>query len=49
MNNGGADGRGRCEEFREEAGEQLVKVGWAHGKNGKGTIDEGSGCTQRGG
>ena len=30
----------RMEEFQEEAGEEPVKVGWTHGHNGRGTVDE---------
>ena len=36
-------------EFQEEAGEELVKVGWTRGKNGRGTVDKESGCAQCGG
>ena len=32
-------------EAHEEAGEEPLKVGWV----GRGTVDEGSGCAQRGG
>ena len=47
VKNGGAEGGGWCERgFQEEAGEELAKVGWTRGKNGRGTVDEESGCTQ---
>ena len=45
--------KGRTEELTEEigvkeshkeAGEEPAKVGWTGGKNGRGTIDEESGC-----
>ena len=38
---------GRMEELMEEAGVTaiLTKVGWTCGKNGRGTVDEESGCT----
>ena len=39
----------RIEELREEAGEEPAKVGWTCGKNGRGTVDEESICTQSGG
>ena len=29
----------------EEAGKEPAKVGWTFGKNGRGMIDEESGCT----
>ena len=38
------------EELREEVGvREPAKVGWARGKNGKGTVDEESGCGWSGG
>ena len=37
----------RMEERREEAGEELAKVGWTCGKNGRGTVDEESGCARK--
>ena len=36
-------------ESDEEAGEEPAKVGWTCGKNGRGTIDEESGCSWSGG
>ena len=48
--NGGAEGGGWCErELHKEVGEELAKVGWTCRKNGRGTIDEESGCDWRGG
>ena len=45
MKNGGAEGGRWCERgFQGEAGEELAKVGWTHGINGRGTVDEESGC-----
>ena len=39
-----------CErEFQEEAAEELVKVGWTRGMNGKRTVDQESGCAYGGG
>ena len=39
MKNGGAEG-GWCERgFPEEVGEELVKVGWIHGKNLWGMVE----------
>ena len=38
----------RMEERREEAGEELVKVGWTRGKNGRERLME-SICAQSGG
>ena len=35
-------------ESHKEAGEEPAKVGWTGGKNGKGTIDEESGCAWSG-
>ena len=32
-----------------EAGEEPAKVDWTRGQNGRGTVDEESGCAQRGG
>ena len=50
MKNGGVEGGGGCERgFQEEAGEELAKVGWTRGINGRGTVDEKSGCAQSGG
>ena len=41
MKNGGTGGGGWWErEFQEEAGEELVKVGWTRGRNGRGTVEE---------
>ena len=43
--NGGAGGGGWCErESHEDAGENPAKVGWTRGKNGRGPVDEESGC-----
>ena len=37
--NGGAEGGSWCErEFKEEAGEELAKVGWARELNGRGRL-----------
>ena len=49
MKNGGVGGGAWCEiELQEEAGEELVKVGWTHGPNGmeksKTAIDLGGLC-----
>ena len=32
-------------ESHEEAGEELAKVGWTCGNNGRETVNEESGCT----
>ena len=49
MKNEGAEEGSWCErESHEEAGEEPAKVGWTCGKNGSGTVDEGSGCGQSG-
>ena len=46
---------GVSEELREEVGvseetgEELVKVGWTHGNNRRGTVTGESVCTQSGG
>ena len=34
-------------ESHEEAGEEPAKVGWTRGKNGRGAVDEDSGCAYR--
>ena len=34
----------RMEELREEVDEEPDKVGWTCRKNGRGTVDEESGC-----
>ena len=34
---------GPMERMEGEGGEELVKVGWTHGKNGRGRVDEESG------
>ena len=45
MKNGGTGGGGWWErEFQEEAGEELVKVGWTRGRNGRGRLRKRS-CT----
>ena len=36
-------------EAHKEAGEEPAKVGWTRGKNGRGIIDEESGCAWNGG
>ena len=36
-------------ESQEEAGEEPDKVGWTRGKNGRGKVNEESGCTWGGG
>ena len=47
---GGVEGGSWCErESHKEAGEESAKVGWKCGKNGRGTIDEESGCPWSGG
>ena len=33
------------EDTQDEADEEPVKVGWTRRQNGKGTLDEESGCT----
>ena len=43
--NGGVEGGGWCErEFKEEAGEEPVEVGWNRGMYGRRKVDEESGC-----
>lgn len=32
--------------FHKEAGEEPITMGWAHGKNGRETVNEESGCAQ---
>ena len=50
MKNGGTEGGSWCERKpHEEASEEPAKVGWTCGKNGRGTVDEKSGCAQSGG
>ena len=39
---------GVSEELREETGEELVKVGWTHGNNRRGTVTGESVCIQSG-
>ena len=41
--------REEVDESHKEAGEEAAKVGWTCGKNGRGTIDEESGCSWSGG
>ena len=57
MLNMGRGAKGRVEALREEvgvresheeAGEEPAKVGWTCGRNGRGMVDEGSGCAQSG-
>ena len=39
----------RCErQFQEEAGEESVEVGWTRGTDGRGTVDEDTGCALSG-
>ena len=48
--NGGVEGGSWWErEPHEEVGEEPGKVGWSCGRNGRGTIDEESGCAWSGG
>ena len=48
--NGGVEGASWCErELHKEVGEEPAKVGWTCRKNGRGMIDEESGCTWSGG
>ena len=47
---GGVEGGGWCErEHHKEDGEEPPKVDWTCQKNGRGTIDEESGCAWSGG
>ena len=51
--NGRAEEESWCDtEFQDEVGEESVKVGWTRGHvgyNGKGKVDEVSGCYDNGG
>ena len=43
------DLREKVGESHDEAGEEPAKVGWTCGKNGRGAVDEESGCAWSGG